>query len=1022
MRFSISRRIIMVSVLGIIASCVLTLIIGSFLTTRLFNTSLYNDMHAMQSLVASMVDDEERQLKQTVQILATLPELIDAVADRDIDRVKENAVYMKNRFEYDLVTITDSYGIVIGRGHSDVVLDDISGRAMMAKALDGEVSTGVFYDPTAVIQLSIRSFSPIYKDGVFVGVIGIGTNIASEAYVDQIHGITDMNFSVFYGDTHLMTSFRGEDGERIVGTVHDDDMVAFRVLHRGETVIARYDVIGEANMVALWPLRDTDSGRVIGMWGIGMSITEQLSGMNNVILIVTLCSLGLMILFALFAGLLGYRIAQPIRIATNYAIQVSNGDLDFPLDLHMRKHIKDEVGFLVEALKTMVTTLKEHISEVESLNEQVLLEVDETKRLIDEVENQRVVAEKANKTKSYFLSTMSHEIRTPMNAVLGITEIQLMNESLNPEIRKDFEQIYNAGYLLLSIINDILDLSKIEAGKMELSPGNYDVASVLSDTAQLNILRRGSKLIEFELDVDEAVPTTMFGDGLRVRQVLNNLLSNAFKYTDKGKIKMSVWVADSKAADQESRSAEVVDGDEYSKINDDDKVLLSFSVSDTGRGMTKEQLETLFDDYARFGLEASSSIEGSGLGMSITNNLINLMHGGIFVESVLGKGSVFTVQIPQQKVGKDTLGRDMVENLRLFKTVRGASKRRAQIVFEAMPYGSILIVDDVEVNIYVAKGLLAPYEVNIDAADGGLAAVEKVMSGKMYDIIFMDHMMPDMDGVEATKVIREMGYKNPIVALTANAITGQEDMFLDNGFDDFVSKPIDIRQLNIVMNKYIRDRHPADVHALTQHRSVEQIKTKKLENKSIKGLDIARGVNRYHGDEDAYMKVLHSYSISTEGMLQFIEHTNVDDIASYRIKVHGIKGASYDIFAEQIAKKFEKLENASVSEDVEFISKHNTANIASARKLLESINDLLQTVKEENPRAETKPKRDMINEGLLAELSVACKSYDVSAAEKTMDEIEMYEYTTDKDLSTWLRENVDLINFAEIVERLDNMD
>jgi signal transduction histidine kinase len=557
---------------------------------------------------------------------------------------------------------------------------------------------------------------------------------------------------------------------------------------------------------------------------------------------------------------------------------------------------------------------------------------------------------------------------------------------------------------------------------MEISPGNYDVASVLSDTAQLNILRRGSKLIEFELDVDEAVPATLHGDGLRVRQVLNNLLSNAFKYTDKGKIKMSVWVKECKAPDQESVSNGVVDSDESLNYYDKDTVMLSFSVSDTGRGMSQEQLETLFDDYARFGTEGSYSIEGSGLGMSITNNLVNLMRGGIFVESVIGKGSVFTVQIPQKKVGEDVLGRNMVENLRLFRTIRGASKRRAQIVFEAMPYGSILIVDDVEVNIYVAKGLLAPYEVNIDAADGGQAAIDKIKTGKMYDIIFMDHMMPEIDGVEATKIIREMGYNNPIVALTANAITGQVDMFLNNGFDDFVSKPIDIRQLNTVMNKFIRDRHPTEVRVLTQNNSIEHKKPEKLATKSIRGLDIARGVERYHGNEDAYMKVLHSYSISTEGMLQFIEKTNIDNIASYRIKVHGIKGASYDIYAEQIAKKFEKLENAAVSEDVEFISKHNTLYIESARKLLKKINDLLQAVKEENPNEESKPAKDMISDKLLMDLSNACKSYDVSAAEKALEDIEMFEYVTDKELSKWLRENVDLINFAEIVERLDNIE
>ena len=412
-------------------------------------------------------------------------------------------------------------------------------------------------------------------------------------------------------------------------------------------------------------------------------------------------------------------------------------------------------------------------------------------RLLVPLRRSMIEIESANQAKSSFLSRMSHEIRTPMNAILGITEIQLQNNTLETKVKEAFDKIYVSGDLLLRIINDILDFSKIEAGRLEIENVKYDVASLINDTAQLNMMRIGTKSIEFELDVDENLPAMLFGDELRIKQIMNNILSNAFKYTESGMVRFSV----------SSKNNE----------KDPEKILLIISVSDTGQGLTKEQIDMLFVEYARFNTENNRLTEGTGLGMSITHNLVSLMKGDIRIESEPGKGSTFTVTLPQTMADSRVLGSVTVKNLRQLNASNTIHKKREQITFTPMPYGSVLIVDDVATNIYVAKGLLAPYELSVDSATSGNEAIKKIEDGNLYDIIFMDHMMPGMDGIETTKKLRQMGYSQTIVALTANAVTGQSDIFLNNGFNDFIPKPIDVRLLNAALNKYIRDKQSPGV-------------------------------------------------------------------------------------------------------------------------------------------------------------------------------------------------------------------
>ena len=407
-----------------------------------------------------------------------------------------------------------------------------------------------------------------------------------------------------------------------------------------------------------------------------------------------------------------------------------------------------------------------------------------------EAETKRLAAEEESKAKTRFLARMSHEIRTPMNAVMGITEMQLSKGGHAPETAEAFARIYNSSNMLISIINDILDFSKVEAGKMDITPAPYNVASLLVDTVQLNLMYIGSKSVKFELNVDPAIPSQLVGDQLRIRQVLNNLLSNAFKYTTEGSVKLDAWHMPAS----------------------DEQATLFFRVQDTGQGMTDEQLSDIFRlEFTRFNTQMGRFVEGTGLGMSIAKSLVRLMGGIIRAHSEIGVGTSFTVEFPHKIANATPLGEETVANLQNFDNTERALRRINQMRYTPMPYGKVLVVDDVESNLYVAKGLLMPYKLTIETADSGYEAVEKIKDGNVYDVIFMAHMMPGMSGMEAVKIIREHGYDGAIIALTANTIVGQSEMYLANGFSGFVSKPIDINQLNANLLKFIRDRQPQEV-------------------------------------------------------------------------------------------------------------------------------------------------------------------------------------------------------------------
>jgi signal transduction histidine kinase/CheY-like chemotaxis protein/HPt (histidine-containing phosphotransfer) domain-containing protein len=555
----------------------------------------------------------------------------------------------------------------------------------------------------------------------------------------------------------------------------------------------------------------------------------------------------------------------------------------------------------------------------------------------------------ANRAKSAFLAKVSHEVRTPMNAILGIVEIQLQNENLLPDTQEALEKIHNSGYLLLGIINDILDLSKIEAGKLELTPVNYDVASLIHDTIHLNVMRFDSKQIEFSLELDENIPSTLFGDELRIRQILNNLLSNAFKYTDSGKISLSITA--------ESAGTQVT---------------LVFRVSDTGQGLTQEQVSRLFTEYTRFNMEANRMTEGTGLGMNITKYLVNVMGGEISVESEFGKGSVFTVRLPQGIVDTGVLGKELTENLKRFHLGKTQQRKKSpQIIREYMPYGRVLVVDDVETNLYVARGLMAPYGLTIETVESGFEKNKKIKKGAVYDVVFMDHFMPKMDGIEATKIMREHGYTRPIVALTANALSGQAEIFLANGFDDFISKPIDIRQLNAALNKLIRDKQPTEV--------IEA--ARKKANKTLKDNAMPRGINPH------FAEIFVRDAEKAAAALKAIHEKNVygdEDIRTYIISIHGMKSALANIGETELSAFALRLEEAGRQGDAAVLSGETPAFLeklhaaAEKNKLKEDGENII-----EDSNADIAYLRQK-----LAVIQLACSALDKKAAKDALSELQ----------------------------------
>jgi len=638
----------------------------------------------------------------------------------------------------------------------------------------------------------------------------------------------------------------------------------------------------------------------------------------------------------------------------------------------------------------------------------------EHKKMMNEIEQAHVrnralieKAQAANNAKSDFLAGMSHEMRTPLNAVIGLSGLILESEGLDEEIKINLEKIFNAGSTLLNIVNDILNISKIEAGKFELTLNEYDTPSLINDTITQNILRIYDKPIKFNLNINADMPTRLYGDELRIKQILSNLLSNAFKYTHMGTVELGI------------RSERTEDGD---------SVWVTAWVKDTGIGIRPEDINKLFFNYSQVDVKANRTIEGSGLGLAIVKKMIELMEGTITVKSEYGKGSVFTVRFKQKFVTDTPIGDSVVNNLKSFRYSNNKRDKDSKLVRIKMPHAKVLIVDDNITNLDVAKGLMKPYEMQVDCVTSGQQAIDAIRIEKVkYNAIFMDHMMPEMDGIEAAHRIRAIGtdYAKhiPIIALTANAIVGNEAMFLLNGFQAFLSKPISLIQLDTIIKRWVRDK-PQEKSSVKPLSSESVNETDKIHCKTtlselpeIPNVDVEKGLDMYAGEMEIYQIVLRSYAANTPAVIEKLRRVTAENLPDYAINVHGLKGASAGICADDIRNRGQDLEDMAKAGDLEGILALNDAFLHDTETLVSNIKAWLM----EQDHKTGRPRLDTPDFAVLAQLRQCLINYDMNGVDGAMGILESADYDTNDDLITWLKEHIIKAEFDDAAKRITDI-
>ncbi|MCL2182391.1 MAG: ATP-binding protein [Chitinispirillia bacterium] len=565
--------------------------------------------------------------------------------------------------------------------------------------------------------------------------------------------------------------------------------------------------------------------------------------------------------------------------------------------------------------------------------------------------------EAASQYKSEFLAMMSHEIRTPMNAILGMAELAL-RERMSEAAYGHVSTIKKSGSNLLSIINDILDFSKIESGKMEIAASDYLFSSMIGDVENIIKIKADEAKLEFLVDISKKVPKALIGDEMRIRQIMLNILNNAVKYTAKGFVSLTV----------KCRNA------------DDDTVELTILVTDSGRGIKRDDINKLFTDFVQIDLVKNKGIEGTGLGLAITKNLVRAMDGTIGVESEYGKGSTFMVTLPQKISKRDD-----------FEEAAAAS------IFTA-PDAKVLIVDDVPTNLKVAQGLLMIYEMQVHTCLSGAEAIEAVKNTE-YDAIFMDHMMPEMDGIEAAMRIRNLGGKRytklPVIALTANAVSGMKEMFLQNGFNDYLSKPIDTLKLNSVLEKWIPKEKQkifagvdagtmaavmdgtADVIDISHIDAFNVNKNNAAHDIVIEGIDVKKGISMAAGKAGFYLQTLDVFRKDGRGKIEDIKKAlGKGDLRLYTTYVHALKSATANVGAVKLSEAARDLEMAGKEGRQEFIEVNNRKLLDDLAIVLNNIDNCLESINAKKQGGDT---------------DVAAMKSELAGLKKSIDEMNIGE-------------------------------
>lgn len=539
------------------------------------------------------------------------------------------------------------------------------------------------------------------------------------------------------------------------------------------------------------------------------------------------------------------------------------------------------------------------------------------KTMVQKLEVEKTLAEEETKAKNNFLANMSHEIRTPINVVLGMDEM-ILRESAEEQIRRYAVSIQRSGNTLLTLVNNVLDFSEIEAGKMELSAEKYDLEGLLYDLQER--MRPGikEKSLYFKMDIDPKLPRFLCGDFIRLKQCMMNILLNAIKYTKKGEILLSVHLQEMK----------------------EEKVLLKISVKDTGVGIQKEDMERLFTAFDRIDKKQNRTISGSGLGLNIVQSLLGLMDSNLEVESRYGEGSSFSFSVWQTMLDREPIG-EIEDHVNIDST----SGKEKQKTFRA-PKGEILMVDDTEMNLVVTESLLKHTRLRMDMATNAKDAL-MMLGKKTYDVLLFDHMMPEMDGIELLHKLKEdkenPNSKKPCIVLTANAVAGARERYMQEGFDDYMSKPVNGHALELLLLKYL----PTEKVMIVERKLpiVEESEAEKEHSstfevqwyENLEGIDGDIGVKNC-GSKEAYQAVLGIFYESLEPNMEEISRYFKDgDWHSYMVKVHAMKSSAQIIGAIALGEQAQHLEDAAKAGDTGFIKEQHERFVAGYRHYQEML-------------------------------------------------------------------------------------